>query len=172
MHAPLFDKQPRTYHVAIAGLASVVLHGCSSSSVDLTERQRCVVFEGISKSIPAGGVPVALDVPVSWKRSDGSDGSCWFVPRASSSRVRVALEFCVQITTPCDAKLSRGVLRTTEDTTLLKSTLRRSILKRADPHTHRVVTCSASVQGTMITSALEAELSRISTICDSLVIER
>lgn len=151
----------------LAVFASVLV-GCSGSGNDraatTSPRQACTLFEGVSKTVPPGGVPITIDVP-GWQRTDDADGSCRFAS-PEGARVTVSLEFCG--IDPCPLKLEGGRVRATTNRKLGGQTMRTNTLRLQDPTTHYIVSCRANVQGTEITPALEAQLQRGAAVCDTL----
>lgn len=154
---------------AVRVVVLVALGACGNQPPALVQ-QRCRLFEDVNKQRPDGGVPVALSVPGSWRRTDATDGSCHF-KRADGQGIRVSLEICVKLT-PCDADMPTDRAHTTEDLEAAGQVLRTTTVKAADRVTGKVVLCRASVQGASITSELGAELKALSAPCDTLAIDR
>ena len=152
-------------------LVLTVIAGCSSTGSERLERHTCVVYEGVSRTIPAGGVPATIEVPASWQRTDHDDGSCNFRRAGEPGIVGLSLELCIEVE-PCDAKLSSANAQATKDISILDQIMRSTETRRADPQTHRVVKCTVAVQGTQITDRLEAQRQRLVKLCDGFAIAR
>ncbi|MGN6105522.1 MAG: hypothetical protein ACTHU0_10490 [Kofleriaceae bacterium] len=164
---------------AVAGFALLLVAaaGCSSQRDDLAEvrRERCVLFEGVSKTIPPGGVPIVVDVPRQWTRTDSEDGSCDFRPASGKTGfMSVRLEFCVELpnTQPCDAHLAIEGPRRTREYELLDQHVRTIEIRRADPQSHHVAVCSATIQGTELTEAMARRQAKLVELCEAFAIAR
>lgn len=158
----------------LALAAALLAGGCGGGDAAPPEasRRSCRLFEGVSKTIPAGGVGITLEVPTDWAEAHYDDGSCRFTPARGAGHVSVSLPFCLEVPDrPCDQGLAGGTARReTSDTTVLGQTMRRSELQVADPRTRRAVACAAVVQGAAITPDLERQLLRLERICDSIAV--
>ncbi|HVK71969.1 MAG TPA: hypothetical protein VM734_01560 [Kofleriaceae bacterium] len=151
----------------LCSAVAVLLAACSSAAPERVERHRCVVFEGVSRTIPPGGVAVTLDLPASWRPTEYADGSCTFRHATERGMVSVNLDFCIEVR-PCDEGLPPAGARLTRDLRLGDQVMRTTETRRADPRSHRVVTCSATVQATSITADLDRQRERLAAWCDRL----
>ncbi len=159
-----------TARARAAGLVVVLALGACGDPSPALGVQRCRLFEDVDQQRPGGGVPVAVSVPASWRRTDATDGSCEF-QRADGQRIRVSLEICVKLT-PCDEAMPSDRARTTEDLAAAGQILRTTTVKVADRVTGKVALCRASVQGAPITRELGAVLAVLAAPCDTLAIDR
>lgn len=172
MHRSPFSRR-RTTATGFA-LLLVAAAGCSSQGDELAEvrRERCVLFEGVSKTSPPGGVPIDVDVPGKWRRSDGDDGSCSFGLRSGGGGLSVRLELCLLPSTPCDAQLANEGPSRTREMEILDQRMRITEIRRADPQTHRVAVCSATIQGTEITEEMARRHAKLVAMCEAFAIAR
>jgi hypothetical protein len=152
--------------------AAMLIGSCTGAPA--TSHRRCLLFQDVDKTRPAGGVPIGIDVPREWTQIDYEDGACGFrTLYGAEGMIRVHLQFCLESPElPCDGELAgKASLRKTDELTLLGQTMRTSELEISYPRSHDVVECSAVVQGKQITKELADRLTRLDRICDTMRIE-